>query len=389
MTEGLTRLGQYRDGSVKIMTVRLGEGCREACAQCGAYPRVLSPGDLVPKDVTRDRIEACLNGEFVLEGSANGKEAVAGEVSPEGVSGETRKRLADLLANYVTTDVNQELLNSDTFLDFADLVKTLTGGRSRAICISHGLRVSDGSDGNISGDKDAVDRLDTLASRMDDKDVFVLSLDLARSAGKIGSEINLYSYAETLNRLKPALERGSRITVSVQGIDSPASPFYRILATNLYDDVKGLLRSRYNWDDRELALLTMDTGRSWVLRGRAENLPGLELDGQCPVIPDASLVINTLDKPTNAAFLDCISGRVFVVPNNEYRSYNDVARLGRFLSARGASGVKKGHWDEVYLEYPGVTDDLTGQFSPEVRLAALHSTRVARRRKKNAGSGTG
>src|SRR3989338_4687970 len=131
MSEGLTRLGQYRDGSVQIMTVRLGEGCREACAQCGAYPKILSSGDLVPRDVTRDRIEACLKGEFVIGRSSNGKEAPEGEVPPEEASGETRKRLADLLANYVTTDVNQEPLDSDIFLDFADLVKSLTGGKSR------------------------------------------------------------------------------------------------------------------------------------------------------------------------------------------------------------------------------------------------------------------
>src|SRR3989338_1308879 len=108
MSEGLTRLGQYRDGSVQIMTVRLGEGCREACAQCGAYPKILSSGDLVPRDVTRDRIEACLKGEFVIGRSSNGKEAPEGEVPPEEASGETRKRLADLLANYVTTDRSEE-----------------------------------------------------------------------------------------------------------------------------------------------------------------------------------------------------------------------------------------------------------------------------------------
>lgn len=382
MSEGLTKLGEYRDGSVKIMTFRTGEGCGEDCAHCGAYPVGVQPGDLLPEGVTRERMRACLLGEFVLNEAANGQRLD----TPDDVKGEVRKRLADLLANYVTTDVNQEPLNSDTFLDFAGLVKELTGGKSRAVCISHGLRVS--ADGKPAGD-DAVRRLDALAAMMDDKDVFVLSLDLARSQGKIGHDVNLHSYVETLNRLKPALDKGSTITVSIQGVDDPESPLYRLHATNLYVEVKEVLKSKYGWRDRELAGLIMDTGRSWVSKGRAEGLSGLDADRECPVIPDSRLVEDFLDKPTMAAFVDAISGRVFVVPNNPKRSYNDVARLSRHLSARGACGVKMGHWEEVGgVEYPEPVEDLTAEFSTAARLAAHHEGRIeARRRKPRSATG--
>lgn len=353
------------------MTVRLGEGCKEACVQCGAYPKGLQPGDLLPKGVTRERIRNCLLGEFVI------RESVGSQVSdsPDTVQGEVKRRMADILANFVTTDVNQEPLDSDTFLDFADLVKELTGGKSRAVCISHGLRVS--ADGEPASE-DAVRRLDALAAKMDDGDVFVLSLDLARSQGAISHDVNLHSYAETLNRLKPALEKGSRITVSIQGVDNTESPFHRVRATNLYDQVRECLRLQYGWNDSELTSLFMDTGRSWVSKGRAENLLGLEAGGACPVIPDAGLVVNNLNKPTNAAFVDAVSGRVFVVPNNEGRSYNDVARLSRYLSARGASGVRMGHWEEVGgVEYPQLVEDLTADFSIAARLAAHDGEKAA------------
>lgn len=382
MSEGLTKLGKYRDGSVKIMTFRTGEGCGEGCAHCGAYSKGVQPGDLLVKGVTRDRMRACLQGEFVLKEAVNGQ----GLDSPDAVKGEVRKRLADLLANYVTTDVNQEPLNSDTFLDFSDLVKELTGGKSRAVCISHGLRVSaDGKPAN----EDAARRLDALAEKMDDGDVFVLSLDLARSQGGISHDVNLRSYAETLNRLKPALEKDSRITVSIQGVDDPSNAFHRLKATNLYDEVKEVLKSNYGWKDSELTQLFMDTGRSWVSRGRAEGLPGVDPDGECPVIPDTLLVQHTLDKPTNAAFVDFVSGRIFVAPNNLRRSYNDVVRLGRYLSARGASGVKIGHWDEVSIEYSGLVDDLTAQFSIAARVAAHHDERKAARKRRKPGPATG
>jgi len=383
--EGL-KLGDYDEGAVKVYTVRLGEGCREGCVQCGAYPEEPARGDYLIKEVTRARIWECLTREFVFEPvrTDNPKFSRSQEVLSE-KSEEVRNKIADLLANYVTTDVNQEPLNGDVFIHFAELVKQLTGGNSRAVCISHGLRVKkvekDGDKVEVTTDEKATGRLGAMANMMDDKDVFVLSLDVSRSKGRINDELSLWSYAETLNRLLPALRKGARITVFIQGNDNRDSRQHRVGAENLYGRVKKLLIDHYRWKQADIMELHMDTGRAWVRQGRAANLPGVDPDGESPVIPDSSFVEHTLDKePPNMGFLDAVSGKVFVHPHNPRRSYNDVVRLSRWLSERGRLGIRKGAWIEV--ETSGEIENLNEHFSREARLETLAKLKNSKRVEK-------
>ena len=377
-SESALKLGEYESGAVQVYTVRLGDGCREACIQCGAYDTNGDRADFIAKGVTRERIEVVLGREFVYAPAGVDKtEVVDAEI------GDNRKRVADILANYVTTDVNQEPLNDNGFLNFAELVKEMSEGRSRAVCISHGLRVKKQmiDDGMVIEpcDEEAAERLDKIAAMMDDKDLFVLSLDLARSGGKIKKDLSLWSYAETLNRLLPALRNGARITVSIQGNEERESRQYRVVAENLYGQIKSALMAAYGWNNQDVLNLHMDTGRAWVGQGRAAALPGIGPDGVCPVIPDTEFVSHTLSsRATNMAFVDAVSGKVFVRPNNPKRSYNDVVKLGRRLSGRGGkSSSRKDEWVEVVLE--GEVEDLSAQFSRDAKMAAFVQTRLERR----------
>lgn len=382
---GALKLGDYDDGVVKIYTVRLGEGCQEGCVQCGAFPEESQRGDYLIKEVARARILVCLSREFVFDPiKTDGPKFSRGPETPAEETEEVRHKVADLLANYVTMDVNQEPLNGDVFIHFAELVKQLTGGKSRAVCISHGLRVKqkvkDGVETGEYVDVKAAQRLERIAQMMDDKDVFVLSLDLSRSKGKINDELSQWSYAETLNMLLPALRKGARITVSIEGNDTRDSRQYRIGAQNLYSKVKQLLMNRYRWTQADIMGLHMDTGRAWVRQGRATALPGVDPKGESSVIPDSSFVEHTLEKSSpNMGFVDAVSGRVYVHPHNPVRSYNDVVRLSRWLSERGRLGVKKGAWEEVDLD--GTIEDLSENFSRAARISSLvalkHSKKAA------------
>ncbi len=380
------KLGEYRPGSLKIFNVRLGEGCSENCAQCAAYPqdKTKDPGDFIPREVTRDRIKLCLEREFDLERytsvrrQQNGPESVSVGHETAEVESATRLRLIDLFANYVTTDINQEPLNGDAFLHFAQLVKELSKGKSRAVCISHGLRAKKVIDDVASFDTKNVERLRGIVDFMEEGDVFVLSLDMSRSSAKIDSDLNFHSYLETLKMLKPALDKGVRITVSVQGDSDKSGPLYRGKAGNMYDEICEELVGSCGWTPSEVAALFIDVGRTWISAGRAQVLPGVDPNGECPVIPDNSFVSHTLTKSTNMGFLDTETGGVWVHPHNQHRTYNDVVRLSRHLSARGlVPYAKLGPWEEAYVNDDPLPD-LRDQFSRQARVAWLKAVSAAR-----------
>ncbi|MEK7547949.1 MAG: hypothetical protein AAB540_03570, partial [Patescibacteria group bacterium] len=146
-------LGSYNEGTARVEMFRLGEGCAENCASCGAYPAERDPGDFCVKEVSGGRIKKCINAILI---------STRNEVFP----------------SYVTTDVQQEPLNGDAFFDFMRLIKRMTDGKTRAICISHGLRAT--KEGKVVNQA-AEERLKRIARFMDKRDVFVLSFDTMRS----------------------------------------------------------------------------------------------------------------------------------------------------------------------------------------------------------------
>ena len=368
--------GLNRD-ALAITQVRIGDGCSVNCVQCGAYSKEGCVDDLLPRFITRKRIEELLKMEIALDGRGSVEKAEKGS-SPEEIQGGTKETLVRFFANRVTTDVNQEPLEGDSFLHFAELVKKLSGGDSRAVCVSHGL---------LLGRRDEVDqrkRLEEIVRFLDEQDAFILTLDLSRLSGKINEGRNIDSYVETLHALKPALERGTRITVSVQGDNDSESRYYRGKAMDTYVAVRKRLRGQYQWDEREdLDLLKTDSGREWVCRGRGRLLPGVNPNGECPVIPDNPLVKHTLTKTPLMGFLDMISGRIFVHPRERDRTYNDVSRLSRWLSGRTQmlDHRGRGSWEEVVFNREMLNNDLVKEFSPKGRRE-YHDSKRSKGRKK-------
>ena len=312
-------LHAYKEGTVKVEMFRLGEGCSENCASCGAYSAERDPGDFCVKEVSRGRIHRCINA--ILKSTRN-------EVFP----------------SYVTTDVQQEPLNGDAFFDFMRLIKKMTRGKTRAICISHGLHTT--KDGKVVNPA-AEERLRKIARFMDKRDAFVLSFDTMRSNARIGDDENVASYVETLDRLKFAVRRGVRVTISIQGVDgvdsdNPNYAYSRKRAQELLAVVINKLREEKKWTLEEVGGLVKDLSRQFVRIGRAaKEFPWLDPAGETPVIPDAEVIKKLYEggdlSHTLRARMNCVTGELEAQANNPLRSYGDTIR---------------GPWGKVSLEYP-------------------------------------
>ncbi len=377
-----------------IQTSRPGGVCPEACLHCGAFDAE-SGGRQV--QLTREELKANLEREIpAIRDDTRGKTAAA------------------YLAPFVTTDVDVEPTNGDAFYDAAELVYELTGGASKMLCISHGIRSHvkpvnprDGTVVNqifslfdtfnlysyspeswkvcmerietsslpdeikeciyrafvnklklLSGDKedpttsafDALVEIDfedgfanklltylearqissnqLMLDRTNVTDVFVgngilapvkgnlesnasasrlkkivelirrgivpgfiLTVDFARSKGKISMETNLYSYIKTLELLRPILAADSPgfLAVSIQGLqgdDVPEDhPYSAIRAHIFFQEVL----ERSNLTEAEKRKIKYDTGRNYVKAGRVVEDPLLKDfvsdDDACEVIP--------------------------------------------------------------------------------------------------------
>jgi hypothetical protein len=103
-----------------VQTARPGGICKQNCIHCGAS----GEHDRGPQiQLSREELEENLSREV----SSNR-------------AGVRNRILANYLAPYATTDVDVEPTDGDAFIDAAELVHGLSDGRSRMLCISHGLR---------------------------------------------------------------------------------------------------------------------------------------------------------------------------------------------------------------------------------------------------------
>ena len=187
--------------TLKIDMVRTATGCPEACLHCGAYTSFDNTHDFRMKELEREKLRENLSQ--VVQG--------------------TRLKISDLLAEYITTDVNVEPLRGDAFCNLAEIVYELTEGQSKVVCISHGLRYSSDS---------MKDRMQNVVNLMLQGKVplFVLTVDTARNKARISDKANVKGYAKTLEYLKPVLDMIARkketndpsipdvrVTISIQG----------------------------------------------------------------------------------------------------------------------------------------------------------------------------
>jgi hypothetical protein len=321
--------------------------CPEKCAHCGAFPLGEGTGKMV--SLSRDQLEKnlaqrvegvvveklyevrggvqSLVSSVLYEGDLSEDEAGVkvdyGAPFDEGVEERyvvaTRARLADFANNFVTTDVNTEPLVSDSFADMAELLDSLTEGASKAVCISHGVRVS--RSGDTVGPmerrmKEIVRLMLTEKNGVPVIPIFVLSIDLARQNGEIPEDINMASYIRTLEMLRPVLERGkARVTVSVQGLDDNDHTLSKKKAVQMYQKIRTALANPKGddpgWSADLVSRITMDEGRNYVHAGRAASFPGAHDRPFAPVIPDAHVNREMVDHlPSYTGFVDAL-GRVF------------------------------------------------------------------------------
>ncbi len=288
--------------TLKIDMVRTATGCPEACLHCGAYTSFDNVHDFNMKELSRDELKENLDRE--IEG--------------------TRLKMAEILADYVTTDVNVEPLRGDAFSHFAELVYDLSGGQSKAVCISHGLRYTS---------KSMKERMEKVVSLMLEGKVplFVLTVDTARSKAKISEKANRKGYAKTLEALKPILDMIAkkkeskdenlpdlRVTISLQGEDGKDSLIWRQDAA--LDFQEAVIMSGLSASQRDA--LVWDRERPYAKVGRAkEYLHGQE-EGECPVIPDIKFVKKFLPFDNIHRGMIDIQGKVYRQLNERLRTYN-------------------------------------------------------------------
>lgn len=296
-------LGSYGDGTVRVEMFTLGVGCPENCADCGAFSSTKDLGDLRTREVSRRRIDQCIMA--VIKATRN-----------------------NVFPPYVTTNVQQEPLAGDAFFHFMRRIKRLTDGKTRAICISHGLRTA--GDGRII-DKEAEDRLLDIVAFMDERDIFILSFDAMRSGGKIDEAVNIASYVETLDRLRPVVKKGARVTISIQGIGGVLSsdPLSRRHSYDALAVVMGKLGKEKGWSFEEIGRFNKDNGRRVVKVGRAaEKFPWLDDSSEATVIPDAEVVKGLSDgghlSHSLRGNMDCVTGQLRVKVNNPTKTYRDT-----------------------------------------------------------------
>lgn len=250
-----------RDDDTLVDMVETAKGCAEGCIHCGAYEGA-EAADWKVLDLTREKIRENVRG--VLDAGFE-------------------------FARFVTTGVNTEPLGgpNGTFIYLAEALDKFTNGESRAICISHGMRVN--SEGVPV--KRMEERMDRVVQMMREGVVpmFVLTVDSNRHQGRIDREVNINSYVATLQKLRPLLEHPDenvkevRITVSIQGKDDETGPLSRDESLKMFKEVL----DRLEWPLELRGRLHYDEARPYVKSGRAALLPGLSENGACDVVPDA------------------------------------------------------------------------------------------------------
>jgi len=161
-------------------------GCPEGCAACGAYDGT--------ERMTR------------------------GELSADQIRGHLRKeirgagvKIVDLLRRFVTTGIDVEPLFTNNFCDWARIIREESGGRSRGVCVSHGLHFVKHGENEWKCPEVMERHLEDIVKlMMDERDVegkqgvsptiplFVLSCDLQRRSALMGVPLGLKQQYEAL-----------------------------------------------------------------------------------------------------------------------------------------------------------------------------------------------
>ena len=279
------------DKDFAIEMIETARGCPEACLHCGAYSG-FKKENLKLLEVPIDTLENNITQEIA----------------------DTNTPVYHYFAPYMTTHVNTEPLRTDGFLFLAEQIPKRTNNRSKMVAISHGMR---------AGEANMKERLEAIVELMKEGSipVFVLTVDSARSMGKISDSYNLSSYTESLLVLKHALSYG-RVTASIQGTHNSNSPLYiektRSMFAQALDNAKFTQkqRSQLHIDDRSYSKI----GRS------EELLENTEDSIECDVIPDPEFVLTSFKRDYSWRGMIRFDGKILVQPNRPGKTYGDSVR---------------------------------------------------------------
>jgi hypothetical protein len=196
-----------------------GGGCPDLCASCGWVSDEHETGNEKRgsmREVTEQQIVDILNK--ILE--------------------DTGVRVRDILAPFVTTNVNIDPLWTKSFAKLAKLLWQFTEkrspfapkgfrdlDRSRLVCISHGLTVKQDMDENWISQGNQEDRLMEIVDLMKEGKIplFVLSLDVAKQMAGLGAKnliIDMARMKEKKERISKKIELMKQLKKALEELDA-------------------------------------------------------------------------------------------------------------------------------------------------------------------------
>lgn len=281
---------------VALDMLRTTEGCTEGCAHCGAYPNGYGAEDLRIRRAPLEHVKELLQANVE----------------------DTQRQLASWLSTNLTTDVNTEPLAHPDFAKTVELIHHISGGNSRMIAISHGVRTGVGA---------MYARLTKVIHQMQTNVIkhFVLTMDYQRLKGTIDDKLNETSYLDTLTLLKGGFGPDKRITVSLQGTSHNSAVSFKRVET-MYERI----RAKLGWSDQELSQLNEDRRVSYVSVGRAAEEISEDDSISCDVVPDKDYLVTRDPAPLYRARLDCFRNVVEVQPHRPGKTYNDTVDKGKW-----------------------------------------------------------
>ncbi|PIQ77565.1 hypothetical protein COV82_03840 [Candidatus Peregrinibacteria bacterium CG11_big_fil_rev_8_21_14_0_20_46_8] len=268
--------------SFKIDLFEITQGCPENCEHCGAYDKKRSKEDLQIRALSGKQIETLLQEN--IRGSA--------------------MRVVDYANTFVTTQVNSEPLRSDAFFDFANSIFHLSGKRSRAVFISHGVRA------DIPEMSERLKNIIQLTHAGVLQNI-IITVDSARSNGSIGALANREGYRQTLKIVQSAAA-GARLTLSVQGESAPEH--HNAFVKNMRM-IRSLIK-KTGGSERFM----IDERISYAPAGRSQDRCN---DMYCDVIPDAAFMRDCVPTGHYWRGMMRFDGTVVVQPNRPGKTYND------------------------------------------------------------------
>ncbi|MBT3705219.1 radical SAM protein [Candidatus Peregrinibacteria bacterium] len=253
------------ENDFKIEEVEVATGCPENCNHCGFY-KGHGKECLKIRSITRDQIE------------------------------ENLEPYEGMFAPIVSTTPNIESAHVDVVADLAEIVYRM---RSELVMIGHGVR---------AGNRPMIRRFERIISLIKEGKIslYVLSMDFARSMGKIDPQFNKESYKQTLIMLETVLDV-ARVTVSLQA----SEPEGMSRVDRMYKEI--LWELGWGWNK-----VNIDQRNGYAAEGRSADVVD---SNDCDIIPDAEFLEGVSRTHLWRGKVD-MNGKLWAQRNEPGRTYN-------------------------------------------------------------------